>query len=113
MRTGAGRRDQLVTFEAPSVTPDQHGGQTVNRWVPIATAWCQVRPLSAYERLRAMRLQLPVTHEVTVPWSIEYAHLSFKHRVNLNGRTFNIVSVFDPEEAHIELKMLAEEGVPT
>jgi len=115
-----GSRNVLMTFEAPVVSADEYGGQVVQVWQPVASAWCEMKTLSAFERLRALRLQVLATHEIVAGWCMELAAVDTTYRVNVTSqidpqktRIMNILSVINTDEQNEELVMLAEEGAPT
>ena len=67
-------------------------------------------PSKSNERLEAMKLGLKVTHKIRVRYRQE---ITAKMRIYWRDRdrTFNIISLINPDERNIMLEMMAEEEV--
>ena len=61
IRTGA--LLHRAELQAKVTTEDDGGGRDVD-WVTERKLWCRIRPLSGAQRLRAMRMESSVTHEI-------------------------------------------------
>lgn len=108
----AGALRHRVVIEAGTPARDAGGGQT-DPWadpVALATVWARIEPLGGAERLRAMRLEHPVTHRITIR---HRAGVGAGHRVRLGARVFNVRAAIDAGERHRVLELLCEEGVAT
>ncbi|HXH05858.1 MAG TPA: phage head closure protein [Vicinamibacterales bacterium] len=103
-----GRLRQLVTIERKTVTADPQGGRS-ETWTPIATdVWAEVTPLSGREllQLQAQQVAVIVTHRVRIWYR---AGLSPQMRLRLGSRVFQIETIVDPDERHVELELLCAE----
>jgi SPP1 family predicted phage head-tail adaptor len=101
-----------IAIEAGTRTPDAGGG-TSNPWAApttVAEVWAAIQPLQGDERLRAQQLQSRVTHKIVLRYRPD---IRTSHRVNFNGRIFNIRSVINLDERSRWLELMCEEGVAT
>ncbi len=83
------------------------GGGHGKTWSTYATVWGRLEPLSGAERLRAERLESPVTHRVTIR---HRSGVTAAHRILFGTRAFNIASVRNPDERGRFLEIWAIEG---
>lgn len=105
-------RQKRVTFRNPSGNPipDGEGGFT-QAYVDVPpAAYAHVEPASArsLERIAAGTVITTATHVVTVPYR---AGISTQTQVLVDGRVLNITSIQDPDERHVDLKLICEEVV--
>lgn len=102
-----------VTFEKQTRVADGAGGWT-DAWAAERSCWAKVEPLSGRERQRAMQLEHPVTHRVTVRYSSVVAGYHRdgepRRRIDFKGRKLHIVAVVNPREANLWLEIMATEG---
>lgn len=113
--TGAGQLRHRVTLQRKQPTGDGQGGQVLD-WVPFATVWASVRPLSGKDRLQAAQVQSTVTHRVKIRWraSPDNAEMPFVFagdRLVYKGVPYNIRAVIDLDERRRFLLLDAESGV--
>ena len=109
-----GQMRHQIRIEDETLTSDAYGGATVSARPVLTTVPGAVRPLRADERMRAMQLQMALTHEVTIRYSTDVAALSHKHRLVVDGkRTMNVRAVINKDERNRWLMIMVEEGVPT
>jgi len=103
---GAGALTARLVLEAPSPTPDGAGGETVS-WLPVASLWAEMTPLSGGEALAFER------SEPTIRWRIRFrfiAGVEPNMRLRLGERVMEIRAVYDPGgAARAFLECLAEE----
>jgi len=102
-----------VTFERQTRVPDGAGGWT-EAWTAERTCWAKVVPLSGRERLRAMQLEHPVSHRITVRYGGAVAGYhrdgAPRRRIDFKGRKLKIVAIVNLEEANQWLEIGAIEG---
>ena len=109
-----GQMRHSIRIEDETLLSDNYGGATVSARPIVATVPGSVRPLRAHERLQALRLEMPITHEVTIRYDTTTAVTTHKHRLVVDGsRVMNIRSIVNKDERNRWLVILAEEGVPT
>lgn len=98
--------DKQVTIQTvASRTPDGGGGYTE---IPgeLATVWASVEPLEGREQLIAMQTGIQRPHRFTMRYRSD---LSPTAGLTYAGRRFDVKSVVDTEERHVELVILADE----
>jgi SPP1 family predicted phage head-tail adaptor len=60
----AGQLDTHGMFQSPTEGKDARGGRTITGWTTHVTAWVEVRPLAARERMAAGQTQADVDYEL-------------------------------------------------
>ena len=83
------------------------GGGFARTWSTYATVWGEVRPLSGTERLRAERLENPVTYRVRIRHRDD---VDAADRILSGVRAFRIVSLRNPDERGRFIESQAIEG---
>lgn len=101
----AGARNKRVTL-LQRVTTVGAEGEPVDTWIPAASVWAEVRPLSAIERLQAGQLQEQVSHAVTILWRSDVTHES---RLQFGDRVLDVLTVEDRTEGKVELDLRCQE----
>lgn len=100
MRAGP-LRDQIEILEQRN-TRDA-GGAALVEYVPVATVFGSVEPLSSRERVINAQSQGRVSHRVRLRY---FAGLTVRHRLakveSDSRRVFGIVGVMNPDERRIE-----------
>ena len=99
-----------IVFQAGNAT-DDGGGGLGNPWASpttVATVSACIEPLKGFERLRAMQLESPVSHKITMRYR---SGLKPEHRIKFGTRFFNIRSIINLEERNQWLEVFADEGV--
>jgi SPP1 family predicted phage head-tail adaptor len=94
-----------VTLQTCTEALDSYGTPTLT-WTTKATVWAQIEPLSARELFAARQVQATTTHQIRIRY---YAGLTTKWRLLHDGRTFNIDSAINTNEAGIEWVLLCTE----
>lgn len=106
MRAGALRHK--IAIQEQTDTSDGMGG--------FSTSWSNVSgmgsvpaaiwPLKSDERIDAMKLEHEVTHRVRIRYR---SGVTTKMRISWDSRTFNIISILNPDEKNVMLEMLVME----
>jgi len=95
-----------ITFEQQDKVADGMGGFTVI-WKTAATAWAAIWPISANEIMQSDKQTMTVTHRIRVRYR---SVLKPSWRIAWAGKYFNIVSVIEPNTAHVWLDILCREA---
>ncbi len=103
----AGRFRHRITLQE-LVTGQDEAGQPVDMWQDVATVWAAVEPLRGREYFAAQQVQAEVTTRIRIRYR---RGIRPEMRVLYDGRLFNILSVIDPEERHVELQLMCREVV--
>ncbi len=101
-----------VTIQRPSTTKDRLGGPT-RTWIPVATLWADIQPLSGREAVIANRLSAQITHQITVRYQpvFDNPQQVSQMRVLYRSRIFNIHSALNDDEQRVALILLVSEGL--
>lgn len=75
----------------------------------LADAWAEVRMVSGNERLISAQIESEVSHRIRLRWEKTFAKLTPKDRLLHDGKTYDIVSVTDPDGRRRELVLTALE----
>ena len=99
-----------VEIQAENATVDAGGGLGDPWAIPtvIATVRMCIEPLRGSERVRAMQLESPVSHKMTMRYRSD---VTARNRLLFDSRLFNIRSAIDPDERKRWLEIMADEGV--
>jgi SPP1 family predicted phage head-tail adaptor len=95
-----------ITIERATKTPDGAGGST-QTWIPIATVWADVKPVSGNERYQSMRVEADVSHTILTRYRSDILP---SDRAIFDGRQMQIKSVINIEERNRYLEIKAVEG---
>ena len=77
-------------------------------WPTIDTVWASISPVSAQERLEWQKLDVEVTHKVSLR---PYPGIDrVDHRLQFKDRIFTIVSILNPKEMGRRLDLICNEG---
>jgi SPP1 family predicted phage head-tail adaptor len=107
-RTTTAERPHLITFENPG-KPVPSGTTFVQSWVDQPPFdFAEIAPATArrLEQLSAGTISGTATHILTTGFR---PGVSLKSRVRFDGRIFNVIGFFDPEERHIDLVLVCAE----
>ena len=78
-------------------------------WDTIDTVWASISPVSARERLEWQKLDVEVTHKISLRPHPGIDRID--HRLEFKDRVFNIVSILNPQELGRRLDLICtEEG---
>ena len=76
-------------------------------WQTIDTVWASISPVSAQERLEWQKLDVEVTHKISLR---PYPGIDrIDHRLEFGGRVFDIVSILNPKELGRRLDLVCTE----
>ena len=101
------KRPHRMTIEARSASKDSLGGQ-VDTWAPTVVVWCRIRPLSGDALQTAQQNFGKVSHEIRMLYR---SGLTQANRGNYCGRIFDFTAVLNVNEANVETKIMALEGL--
>lgn len=108
MRAGTLRHQ--VTVQAYGVNSANDYGELTPNYSAGIVRWASIEPLSGIERDRAMGVVGEVTHKITIR-SHGADECKAEDRIAFDARTFNVVSVLNPDEIGERLEILAKELV--
>jgi SPP1 family predicted phage head-tail adaptor len=103
----SGLLEHHVILQRLTLTPDGMGGGTQS-WIVIGTPWAYIIPATAWENLKSMQLEAPITHSIYIRYRTD---ITARDRIVHRSRIFNIRSIIDIEEKKLFLELKAEEGV--
>lgn len=101
------KMEYRVAIQSRTLSADSYGGP-VATWTTEATRWGQITPLSGRELWQAQQVRPDVTHQVALRY---YDGLKPRHRLLVEGRTFQIQSVVDLENRHRQQVCICVEEV--
>lgn len=112
----AGERNRKVQILRDVGTERNEVNERIEDWQPLLAVqlWAKFEPLSGREYWSAAQVNSEITHRVVIsyePRVLTPETVSSSMRVKLVGssRTFEILAVRDPEEAHIDLVLDCKE----
>ena len=105
MMLNAGQLNRRIAIQSLTVTRDAAGG-FAESFATAATRWGRIEPMTGSEFDGSNRVQGEVTHKITLR---HYDGLTSKHRLQYDGRNFNVVEVLNPGEANTATVLLAKE----
>lgn len=103
-----GEYNRRVTLGSVTLTPDGGGGYTETA-VAGPTVWAKVEPLRGNEQQQARQTGMRIPHRFFIPYRPDVTGAT---SLTYNDQAFDITSVTDPDGAHEELEILADEIVP-
>jgi SPP1 family predicted phage head-tail adaptor len=95
-----------IFFQQAIETDDGYGGK-VKMWINFTEAWAKIEPLSGREFFFAHQIQAEVTHRITVRFRKDVKE---DMRISAGGRTLEIESIVDLDEAHQFLELYCKES---
>jgi SPP1 family predicted phage head-tail adaptor len=107
----AGRLRHRITIQEFRVTGRNVIGGEVKDWVNVATVWAGIEPIRGREYLAADQPRAELTHRV--PMRYRPGIVPTTMRVKYGSRVFDIKSVIDPDERHVDLELMCTEAVGT
>ena len=96
-----GTMDKRVSIQSVTQTTDGQGGYT-ETWATDVTVWAYIKPMKAYERMQAQKLETPLSHKVTIRYR---SGVTTKHRLLFGSRVFHIKGIINPDEANQFLEL--------
>lgn len=104
----AGKLRHRIVIQQKSQT-QAAGGQPVETWSTLVTAWANVEPLRGREYLEAQTQQQAVSHRITLRHPRQT--VTPEMRVKFGTRVFEIESALNIEERDITLALMCREMV--
>lgn len=80
------------------------------QWATERMIWCDIRAVSGSQRMESMRLESPISHEITTRHN---ADVEPKKRIFYQGVPYLIEAVYDPDKLRHRLEIVASTGVGT
>lgn len=108
----AGQLRDQVTFQRATRTADGAGGATLV-WQNVRTVWGGFRPQRGRETLEAGRLESAVAGVLTVRSSPDTRDITAADRVQIDGASYQIRTITNPDRRNKMLEMVVERGVAT
>jgi SPP1 family predicted phage head-tail adaptor len=78
-------------------------GESIPSWLTLATRWASIEPISVREQLRANAIDVSESSRIRMRY---YAGLKESDRLKHGDDIYEINSVVDKEDRHIELEIL-------
>lgn len=101
----AGRLRHRIAIE-DYVDSNDGGGGATRSWTTVAECWAEIQPISADERWQAERLQMKISHRVTIRYR---EGISPGMRVVFDQRALRIQTIVNPAERNRSLILMCEE----
>lgn len=109
MPVRAGRLTERVTVQREGADIYDSRGQVETAPDTVATVWARVNPLSGEEAVTARKIEANTTHEVTIRYSSDVAHITPEWWLLWSGRRLDINQALNPENRNEELVLLCAE----
>jgi len=101
----SGKLNRRVTIQQLLVTKDEYNAD-IESWVDLKTVWAYVEPLAGREYWQAKQVVGEITGRITIRY---LAGVNEKMRIIYGEKTYNILSVINPEEKNRILQLLVKE----
>lgn len=108
----AGPLRDRVTFQRATRTPDGAGGAAL-AWTDEVTVWGGFRPQRGRETLEVGRLESAVAGVLTVRSSPDTREITAADRVQIDGESYQIRTITNPDRRNKMLEFVVERGVAT
>lgn len=95
-----------VTIQEFVEQVDEYGTPTGQAWQDVCTVWAAVEPIQGREYILLQNTQSELTARIRIRYR---PGIKPAMRVVYGDRIFDIQSVIDPEERHIELQLMCKE----
>lgn len=103
----AGLLNKRARFERLERVPSGAGGYS-EQWVEHATVWAQFSPERGRERVQQGRIASAFAGVLRIRSSVTARAITQAHRVVLDGVTYNIRSIANPDQRGDMLEMVIE-----
>ncbi|WP_315833900.1 phage head closure protein [Bradyrhizobium prioriisuperbiae] len=103
----AGPANKRATFQLLQTVPDGAGGGSES-WVDHATVWARFSPENAKEKIQQGRIADAAAGTLWVRSSDAMRQVNDTFRVLLDGKTFNVRSVANPDQRNKDIVMIIE-----
>ena len=104
MRAGQLRHE--ITIQSPTVSRGATFADPQSEWADFAVVAARVQPLTGREFFLNREVHAEVDHRITIRY---LAGCDSKKRVLFGARIFQIASVLDLEERHLEMHLMCRE----
>jgi len=104
----SGDFNRRITIQRRSSATPNGFGQASQTWADVLSCWARIEPLSGRELELAQATHAEVTHLVEILYR---PGITAAMRAVYQGRVLNVLSVIDPDTAHITLELLCSEGL--
>lgn len=101
-----GKLRHRITLQEYREILDQYGTPIDQGWQDVATVWASVEPIQGREYIQLQNTQSELTTRIRIRYR---SGVKPAMQVLYGTRVFDIQSVIDPEERHIELQLLCKE----
>ena len=102
--------EMSLEFDTPTKNAT---GEASHDWVELQTVWAKIESGSSHERRVAAQNSQKVMHTITVRYHAELGaaavEFSPKHRLIYDRRTFEILSMIEPDESRRFLELTGQE----
>ena len=105
MRAGK-LRHRLALQNATETDSGTGTGHLDKTWTTYATVWGSIEPLSGRELVEQEQVQSEVTHKTKIRYQ---SAITSEHRIVFKTRTFQIVTMLNPEERNREIELMLRE----
>lgn len=106
-----GERNRRIVVEEDKTTAASTTGGHVPDWATYCKRWAKIAPLGGSEDESGERIHGTRRLRMELAYDTDTAGITHKMRVVRGTRTFEILSVIDPDEAHREIHLITEEQV--
>lgn len=104
----AGNLRHSIIIQRATVAQDACG-QPVETWATFATANAEILPLRGTELFSAQQFETKVTSKIRIRY---IKGVSSKMRVLFGSRVYQVESIIDSRERHVELVLMCSEVEP-
>lgn len=103
----SGQLRHRVTVQSLTVTQDEYGAP-VETWTTMATVWVSIEPLEGREYFAARQVNAEVTGRIRMRY---LPGVLPSMRVLYGTRTFNILSIINPDERKRMTELMVQEVI--
>lgn len=82
------------------------GGLKTLSYPSVASVWAAIKPVAQPATVRGGRLELPVSHRITIPYHASYLET---RQVRFGARVFEVISLINPNEANETIVLQCQE----
>lgn len=105
----AGQLRKRITFRFETEVPDGGGGYELG-WSDLATVWGSFKPERGSERVEAGRIAETLAGVMRVRASTTTQQITTAHVAVMNGQSYNIKAVSNPDQRNKFLELSVERG---
>ncbi len=103
----AGRLNRRITLQRKTGATDSYGAE-IATWTDVATVWAAIEPLSGREFFASRQINAELTTRIVIRY---LAGVVPAMRIVHGAKLYDILSVIDPRDAHVELQLMCTEKV--